>query len=149
MRKYSFYILAVLVIGAVYAFNNPVVDFKVDTKGGIHFKEMTWAETLAEAKKQNKLIFVDVYAAWCGPCKKLKKYTFSDEKVGTFYNENFINVAFDGEQEEGLKLMNLYGLTSYPSLLFVDYKGDVVLKTGGYYNSKVFLGMGELVLKKN
>lgn len=148
MKKKTYFILALLAIGVVYAFNNPVVDFNKDEKGGIHFKEMTWQETLAEAKKENKLIFVDVYATWCGPCKKLKKYTFSDETVGSFYNENFINVAFDGEKTEGLKLMSQFHLRGFPSLLFVDATGKIMYQSGGYQNANKFLELGNLVLKR-
>ncbi|HHV86457.1 MAG TPA: thioredoxin, partial [Petrimonas sp.] len=34
---------------------------------GITFFEGTWDQTVNEAKKENKLIFVDFYAQWCGP----------------------------------------------------------------------------------
>ncbi len=49
---------------------------------GIMFHEGTWAEALELAKSENKPIFLDVYATWCGPCKRLKKNTFSDQEVG-------------------------------------------------------------------
>lgn len=148
MKDTIYYILIFLAIGLFYAFNNPVVDFKKNEAAGIHFTEMTFQEALAEAKKENKLIFIDIYATWCGPCKKLKKYTFSDEKVGTFYNDNFINISFDGEQNEGLNVMNKYHLSSYPSLLFVDASGKVVHQSGGYKRTNDFLEMGIIVLNK-
>ncbi len=139
--------IAVIIVVAAYAFNNPKVDFKADNKDGIQFRKGTWNEALALAKKENKLIFLDIYATWCGPCKKLKKHTFSDEKVGQFYNSNFINISFDGEQEEGLKLVNQYHLTGYPSLLFIDATGKVILESGGYMSSEKFILLGESVLK--
>ena len=143
-----FTVIAVIVLVAVYAFNNPKVDFKADNKEGIQFHKGKWNEALALAKKENKLIFLDIYATWCGPCKKLKKNTFSDERVGEFYNSNFINVALDGEQAEGLMLANKYHLMGYPSLLFIDSDGNVVVQSGGYQNSNEFIALGKSILKQ-
>jgi thioredoxin 1 len=133
---------------AVYAFANPKVDFKADTEDGIQFHNGTWEETLQIAKKENKLIFLDIYATWCGPCKQLKKNTFSKEEVGTFYNQNFVNVAFDGELGEGKMLMQKYALKSFPSLLFIDGNGKVVGQTVGYHNPSQFLELGHKFSKK-
>ena len=108
----------------------------------------TWEEALILAKKENKLIFLDIYATWCGPCKKLKKNTFSNEEVGKLYNSNFINVSFDGEQAEGLMLMNRYHLRGYPSLLFIDSTGKVVEQSGGYKSSEKFINLGNSVLSQ-
>ena len=65
------------------------------TEEGIKFVESNWALAKAEAKKQNKLIFLDAYTTWCGPCKMLKRNTFPDKAAGEFFNKNFINVALD------------------------------------------------------
>ena len=147
MKNKIFIASAVIIVVAVYAFNNPEVDFKADNKDGIQFYKGTWNEALELAKKENKLIFLDIYATWCGPCKKLKKNTFSDEKVGQFYNSNFINVSFDGEQVEGLTLVNRYHLTAYPSLLFIDENGKVVTQSGGYQNPDELVALGKSTLR--
>lgn len=133
---------------AVYAFANPKVDFKADTEEGIQFHNGTWEEALQLAKKENKLIFLDIYATWCGPCKKLKANTFSNTEVGSYYNQNFVNVAFDGEQGDGAMLMQKYGLRSFPSLLFIDGNGKVVGQTVGYHNPSQFLELGQKFSKK-
>ena len=38
---------------------------------GIEFQKERYAEVLEMAKKQNKLVFIDIYTSWCGPCKQL------------------------------------------------------------------------------
>lgn len=139
---------AAIAMVAVYAFANPKVDFKADTKEGIQFHNGTWEEALQIAKKENKLIFLDIYATWCGPCKQLKKNTFSNAEVGTIYNQNFINVAFDGEQGDGKILMQKYALRSFPSLLFIDGNGKVIGQTVGYHNPSQFLELGQKISKK-
>ena len=58
---------------------------------GIKFEQGNWANTLAKAKAENKIVFVDAYTTWCGPCKKMDAETFPDKMVGDFYNKNFIN----------------------------------------------------------
>ncbi|RYF73450.1 MAG: disulfide isomerase, partial [Cytophagaceae bacterium] len=52
----------------------------------INFQKKAWKDLLAEAKMQRKLIFVDVYADWCGPCKMLDRDVFSDKVVGKKFN---------------------------------------------------------------
>jgi len=103
---------------------------------------------LGLAKKENKLIFLDVYATWCGPCKKLKSKTFSDKEVGDFYNQTFINVALDGEKGEGLELARKYGVRGYPTLLFIDANGKVVSGTSGYHNPSEFIALGKASKKQ-
>lgn len=148
MKKSSIILLATALLVAIWAFSASDIDFSKDDEGGIQFKRGTWKEALTMAKKENKLIFVDIYATWCGPCKKLKKYTFADKKVGDFYNANFINVAIDGEEGEGVTLAQKYGVRAYPSLFFIDGNGEVVLSENGYHNDKELIKLGEKALKK-
>ena len=54
-------------------------------------------QAAAKAKKENKLVFVDCYTQWCGPCKKMARDIFPQEKVGKFMNERFVNVKIDME----------------------------------------------------
>src|SRR4249920_624876 len=58
---------------------------------GIRFDhEHNWSQILAQAKKENKLIFVDAFTTWCGPCRFMSKNIFPLKEVGDFYNEHFI-----------------------------------------------------------
>ena len=69
---------------------------------GIKFFEGTWEEALTLAKKEHKIIFVDAYTTWCGPCKQMAKDVFTQKEVGDFYNKSFINVKLDMEKGEGI-----------------------------------------------
>ena len=72
--------------------------FTANAQGGIEFFHGTWAEAKAKAKAEDKLIFVDAYAEWCGPCKRMSAQTFPDPKAGEFFNPNFICLKIDMEK---------------------------------------------------
>ena len=118
-----------------------------ETGSGIQFHNGTWNEALVLAKKENKLVFLDIYATWCGPCKKLKANTFSDKKVGDYFNATFINVELDGEKGEGAALAQKYGIRGYPTLLFINSDGEIVQGTAGYHNPDQFLTLGHSITK--
>lgn len=83
---------------------------------GINFLHgTTWAEAVAKAKAENKLIFIDFYTQWCGPCLNMAQTVFSLPTVGYYYNQTFINLKIDAEEGEGITLAKKYGVRSYPT----------------------------------
>ncbi|MBK9736030.1 MAG: thioredoxin family protein [Saprospiraceae bacterium] len=52
----------------------------------------SFSEAQKLAAQQDKLIFVDVMADWCGPCKVMIKDMESDAAIVDFFNTNFINL---------------------------------------------------------
>ncbi|MEQ1553381.1 MAG: thioredoxin family protein [Ferruginibacter sp.] len=147
MKKYIYIFIGLIVAIAYYKYNNPTVNFKEDTKSGIQFHKGTWQQALDLAKQQNKLIFLDVYATWCGPCKKLKRDTFSDSTAAVIFNNNFINVSVDAENGEGVDISSKYNVTSYPSLYLINSNGKIVNKTGGYMSPTELITFGKTVNK--
>lgn len=118
----------------------------VAQNGGISFEQGDWQSTVEKAKTENKLIFLDAYASWCGPCKKMAKEIFPLENVGTFYNENFINVKMDMEKGVGPALSEKFGLRAYPTLYFIDSDGQVVHKALGYHDADELIALGTVAL---
>lgn len=116
---------------------------------GIHFFKGTIAEAQELAAKEHKIIFMDAYTSWCGPCKRMSKDVFSDAAVGKFFNKHFINIKVDMEKGEGPRLAGKYRVNSYPTLLFLDEKGEVVHAAKGGRPSDQFLGLGKIALGKN
>lgn len=115
---------------------------------GIKFFHGSYEEALAESKSQGKLIFVDAYAEWCGPCKQMAATVFKEEAVGDFYNQNFINMKIDMEKGEGPALARKYGVRAYPTFFFLDENGEIVAKAIGGRRTAQFLQLGENALKK-
>src|SRR6218665_1777384 len=80
----------------------------------IEFQHITLNEARTLAKTQNKPVFVDVYATWCGPCKYMANTTFMDKEIGNYFNAEFINVKLDGEKADGPTVMSDFGTTASP-----------------------------------
>ncbi|WP_158561188.1 thioredoxin family protein [Emticicia sp. C21] len=117
-----------------------------ETKG-IRFTEGTWAQILTEARTQNKLIFVDIYTTWCGPCKVMDKNVFTNTEVGEKFNTSFINYKIDAEQGEGIDLKKKYAITGFPTYLFVNQEGELVYKSIGSMPAKKFLSEADKALQ--
>lgn len=115
-----------------------------DAATGMTFAEKAFDDLLAQAKAEDKVIFIDAYTTWCGPCKMMAKNVFPDEKVGAVYNERFINAKFDMEKGEGIELAKRYSVVAYPTYLFVDGNGDIVHKGIGYIPQAEFLALADV-----
>ncbi|MRG45826.1 thioredoxin fold domain-containing protein [Chitinophaga sp. SYP-B3965] len=116
-------------------------------KDGIRFFNGNWKKALAEAKESKKLIFVDVYAGWSIPCKKMEQEIYPLKVVGEKYNNHFINYQLDAEGREGVSFGRKYQVKGYPTYLYIDGNGDVVYRGGGYNdNPDWFLKMADTAL---
>lgn len=106
---------------------------------GIKFEEGNFKTLLAKAKKENKLIFIDAYAVWCGPCKLMVKNIFPLQSVGDHYNSHFVNAKIDMEKGEGIELAKKYNVKVFPTYLFINGDGEEVHRTIGYVEEKDFI----------
>jgi thiol-disulfide isomerase/thioredoxin len=113
---------------------------------GVNFEKETWSNTLAKAKAENKIVFVDAYTTWCGPCKIMDDKTFPDEKVGNFFNKNFINIKVDAEKGDGLIIAEKYKIISYPTLFFVNCDGELIHSSAGARIPEELIELGEKVI---
>lgn len=112
---------------------------------GIDFFHGTWEEALIKAQEEEKLIFVDAYAVWCGPCKRMAKNVFTKEDVGEYYNAHFINIKMDMEKEPGRAFGQTYPVSAFPTLFYIDEKGEVLKKVVGGRQADGFLQLGEAI----
>ncbi len=119
---------------------------KPAAESGIHFTDEAWAAIVKKAKAENKIIFLDAYASWCGPCKLLQKNVFTRSDVGELFNKNFINVKVDMERGEGPQLARLFPLEAYPTLFFIEPSGKIVRKVIGYRTPEQLISLGKSVL---
>ena len=120
-----------------------------DSETGIKFFKGSWADAKKASDDKGKLIFLDAYASWCGPCKTMARKTFTDKTVGEFFNKNFINVKMDMEKNsEGPRLSRKFKLTAYPSLYFLDKNEEIVHFALGMHGPKDLIKAGQFALNK-
>ncbi|REC59210.1 thiol:disulfide interchange protein [Chryseobacterium pennae] len=110
---------------------------------GIKFEESKFADILTKAKNENKLVFIDAYTTWCGPCKLMAKNIFVLQSVGDYYNSNFINVKIDMEKGEGRDIAKKYNVFSFPTYLFLDGNGEVVFRSGSSLTEQKLIQVGK------
>ncbi|MEY8759609.1 thioredoxin family protein [Chryseobacterium tongliaoense] len=115
----------------------------------IQFQEVPFKDLITKAKKENKLVFIDAYASWCGPCKMMEKNVFTKKSVGDYYNTNFVNARFDMEKGEGREIAAKYGVRSYPTYLFLNGDGELISQNMGYMEESMFLAMAQDINSPN
>ncbi|GAB5417323.1 MAG: hypothetical protein Crog4KO_29050 [Crocinitomicaceae bacterium] len=113
---------------------------------GISFEHITLDQALEKAKSENKPIFIDVYATWCGPCKYLSREVFVEEELGDFMNEHFINLKLDGEDGDGDYLMSEFGLDAFPTMLYLSPDKDELNRIVGAVSADEILEVSKGVV---
>ncbi|NML23336.1 thioredoxin family protein [Pseudoflavitalea sp. G-6-1-2] len=113
---------------------------------GIQFEHGSWKAVLAKARQENKLVFIDVYTSWCGPCKKMVNEVFPRKDVGEKFNASFINYKLDAEKGEGIDIAKSFDVKAYPTYLFVNGDGELIYRFGGYNEPTAFLKEASVAL---
>ena len=118
---------------------------QVETAIGIDFFHGTFEEALQLAEEEEKLVFVDVYTSWCGPCKVMSETVFPDAEVGEYFNARFVSFKLDAEDIaiDGPRISNTYDIRAYPTLLFLNPDGTEIGRGVSGYDIEDFLGLAE------
>lgn len=99
---------------------------------GIRFETGSLREALAKAQKEQKLVFVDCYTSWCGPCKMMSKQVFPDKQAGDYFNPRFVSIKIDMEKNEGKELAQKWEVKAFPTYLVLSPKGEIIYTFRGY-----------------
>ena len=109
------------------------------TYAEVHFKEVTFAEALKQAKREKKIVMVDYYTTWCGWCKRLDKDTYSSNELGKYADDNIISIKLDAEKGEGSTLAKGSGVTGFPTIIFYNGEGKEIHRVVGYKPAPGFI----------
>ena len=97
-----------------------------DEGKGVKFLDISYEQAIEMAKIENKRVFIDCYASWCAPCKKMLNTTFKDTRIGNFINYQFIVIKVNIEKEkDGKMLKNKFGINVYPTYLLINPDGTL------------------------
>ncbi len=114
--------------------------------------EMKWLsfdKGLEQAKTGKKKILVDVYTDWCGWCKKMDKEVFNHELVAPYLSNQYVLIKLNAESDAAASYKNqktserglaqAFGVTGYPTLLFLESNGEYITPLPGYVKAEDFL----------
>lgn len=97
---------------------------------GVRFSHDLSIEKVIElAKNQGKGIFIDTYADWCIPCKKME-IEFRNRELARFLNKNFICVRIDMDRSRyAQEYRSKFNIVFLPTMVVMDHHGNVKYKT--------------------
>lgn len=90
------------------------------------------------AVRTQKLIFIDFYTTWCGPCREMDRTTFQNEEVKALLNSNFHFIKLNAEKE-GIQLAKHFNVTAYPTFIVCDAEMVSLRQLLGYKTSDNFI----------
>ena len=125
----------------------------------LQVKSLDFNDGLAKARSEDKPIFVEFYTDWCPYCRKFQKETVNNRKVARMLAENFVyvrfnaedsknRVKFDGKSYSHVELTQAFGITSYPSLVFLDSKSQPITMLAGFVPPKQFATVLDYIQQK-
>ncbi len=114
----------------------------------VKFHDVSTDELRKIAIAEKKLVFIDIYATWCPPCRQMDKTVFSRADVGEFMSKNFVSAKYDIDKPTGREIANKYGVKSIPTYLIFDTEGNLVDGMQGAMPHEDFVGYLKKLLKK-
>lgn len=115
----------------------------VSAQSNIDFFEGTYSDALTKAKNEDKMIFIDIYADWCGPCKRMAKDVFTDSNVAEYYNNSFISLSINPEKEIDHPFVKGRNIAAFPSFYWLSSDGEIQLVAEGYLTPDELIGKGK------
>ena len=131
--KKVLYVMAVCLLMGGHAFGQ-----------GIQFIKGSLEDAFAQAQKEKKLVFVDFYADWCGPCKQLAQNVFTQKEVGDYYNAKFVCVQVDTEDPANKAFVRKYRVNSLPTLMYIEAGGKLISRSSGSMSAEDFIHAGKV-----
>jgi thioredoxin-related protein len=109
-------------------------------------------QAVDSAEADDRYIIIDIYAPWCGWCKKMQRTVYTADSVQTYLNEHFIptrldatakksSVEFRGKTFPVPQLARKLGLRGTPTTVFLKPDGSYLARRPGFVETDDFLTM--------
>lgn len=129
MKTIVAFLISTLLVTGISSFKSD----KVKSNGGTEFYSGSYDNLIREAKKQKKMVILDFWAQWCGPCQKLDRETFSDKSLGNYIAQNYIIYKVDIDTFDGMEIVDRFAVDVFPTIMVFDPKEGAVGKYKGFY----------------
>ena len=103
-----------------------------------NFRQISFEASIEAARKEHKLVFIDFYTDWCGPCKMMARDVFPQTELGNYLNNRFVSIKLNAEKE-GRELARFFEVTAYPTFIIVDTNKKVMMKKVGGAEANEFM----------
>jgi thioredoxin-related protein len=105
---------------------------------------------MERAAESGRYVFVSVYTDWCGYCRRLNNVTLRAEPVLKELGKNYESVMINAESERPVVWKGqsttfrelsgiIWGVTGYPTLLFINPKGEIIGRYASYADPELML----------
>ena len=109
------------------------------------FSPLSFDEASQKAAKTGKLLFVDFYTTWCGPCRLMEVTTWTNDEVIRVLEEKTVPIKLDADKET--KLAERFHIEGFPTMLLLKPDGTELDRFLGYRDAKTFLADFNAALK--
>lgn len=100
------------------------------------FSDLSFDAAIQSAAKAHKVVLIDFYTTWCGPCHLLDKLTWTDTNVIKLLEEKTVALRLDAEKETNLA--SRFKIEAYPTILLIKSDGTELDRLIGFRDPKTF-----------
>ena len=108
-----------------------------DAGGSTTVRSIEWRTSYRraadEANRDGKRLLISITASWCGPCRQMKQFTFSDSRVVDLVQSNFVALKIDADEHP--ELVTGFGVEAYPTTFIVDPDLTILKRMGGFQSA--------------
>ncbi len=126
------------------------------TSGGkTELKWVKFDQGLAEAQKTGKKVLIDVYTDWCGWCKRMDADTYSNTALASYLSSKYVlvklnaesgnQVTYKGQKMTEQELAGAFGITGYPTTVFLKSSGEPITGYPGYADVRKFSDVASFI----
>jgi thioredoxin-related protein len=98
--------------------------------GPIHWFEGTVEAGFAQAKAENKPVFLYWGAVWCPPCQEIKHTVFKSKQF-IAQTKLFVPIYLDGDTERAQAWGETFGVKGYPTMIVFTPAGEEITRIPG------------------
>ena len=120
-----------------------VLPTKASADGDI-FADLTLEAALVKAGETDRMVVIDFFATWCGPCKMMDKETWPQEDVVAWVGKHAILIKIDVDQEEAVA--KEFNVTAMPTVVFLKADKSEISRFVGGYPASEFISFANKVL---